>query len=170
MRFYWLICRKQKLVQSKTLQQSLYVLILEFRQCRRVFVHYLMSILMICKKTRGYIYQVASREFSFAATYFKKEWTRKISFLQEQITEYTVLEIQFRSVNYRLVATICKNFKQNKPCSRQKQYIIGFKVNKTFWISFPTAKHLPVILRLFIKNGSDWWRASCILVVNFKQL
>ena len=29
--------------------------------------------------------------------------------------EYTILEIQFRSVNYTLVARICKNFEQNKP-------------------------------------------------------
>ena len=62
-RFYWLTCRKQKLVQSKSLEQRLFVLILGFWQCRQVFVHYLMSILMICKLTRGYIYQVASSEF-----------------------------------------------------------------------------------------------------------
>ena len=30
-------------------------------------------------------------------------------------SEYTVLEIQFRSVNYTLVARICKSFKHNKP-------------------------------------------------------
>ena len=29
--------------------------------------------------------------------------------------EYTVLEIQFRPGNYTPVATICKNFEQNKP-------------------------------------------------------
>ena len=29
--------------------------------------------------------------------------------------QYTVLEIQFRSVNYMLVARICKHFEQNKP-------------------------------------------------------
>ena len=49
-----------------------------------------------------------------------------------------VLEIQFQSVNYMLLARICKNFKQNKPswpwCSRRAQYITGFKVNKTIWI------------------------------------
>ena len=72
-RFYWLTCRKQKLVQSKPLQQRLFVLILGFWQCRQVFVHYLMSILMICKLTRGYIYQVASREFPFAATCSEKK-------------------------------------------------------------------------------------------------
>ena len=32
-----------------------------------------MSILMICKLTRGYNYQVASREFPFAATYSEKK-------------------------------------------------------------------------------------------------
>ena len=48
-RFYWLTCRKQKLVQSKSLEQRLFVLILGFWQCRQVFVHYLMPILMICK-------------------------------------------------------------------------------------------------------------------------
>ena len=60
-------------------------------------------------------------------------------------------------------------------CSRQNQYISGFKVNKTFWISFYTTKHyfstlLPVLLWLFIKNGSHGWRASCIWTVNFKRL
>ena len=29
--------------------------------------------------------------------------------------EYTVLEILFRSVNYILVARICKSFEENKP-------------------------------------------------------
>ena len=58
---------------------------------------------------------------------------------------------------------------------RQKQHILGFKVNKTFWITFHTAKHyfstiLPVILQLFIKNGSHGWRASFIWTVNFKRL
>ena len=46
---------------------------LGFRLCKQVFVHYLVSILMICKLTRGYIYQVASREFSFAATCSEKQ-------------------------------------------------------------------------------------------------
>ena len=31
------------------------------------------------------------------------------------IREYMVLEIQFWTVNYMLVARICKNFEQNKP-------------------------------------------------------
>ena len=48
-RFYWLNCRKHQLDQSSTLQQRLIVLIREFWQCRQVFLHYLMSILMICK-------------------------------------------------------------------------------------------------------------------------
>ena len=48
-RFHWLICRKQKLVQSKTVQLRLFVLILGFWQWWQVFVHYLMSILMIWK-------------------------------------------------------------------------------------------------------------------------
>ena len=81
-----------------------------------------------------------------------------------------VFEIQFWSVNYTLVARICKN----RQMIRQKQYILGFKVKKTSWITFHTAKHfstiLPVIMRLFIKNGSFRWRASCIWTVNFKQL
>ena len=71
--FYWLTCRNQKLVQSKQLQQRLYVLILGFWQCRQVFVHCLMSILMIYKLTRGYMYQLASRQFPFAATCSEKE-------------------------------------------------------------------------------------------------
>ena len=59
--------------------------------------------------------------------------------------------------------------------TRQKQYILGFKVIKTFWITFHTAKHyfstiFPTIMRLFIKNGSHGWRTSCIWTVNFKQL
>ena len=66
--FYWLTCRKQKLVQSKALQQRLFVLMLGFWQCRQAFVHYLMSLLMIWKWTRGYIYQVVAMEFAFAAT------------------------------------------------------------------------------------------------------
>ena len=49
-RFYWLTCREQKLVQAKTLQERLFVLILAFWQCRQVFVYYyLMSILVKCK-------------------------------------------------------------------------------------------------------------------------
>ena len=51
------------------------------------------------------------------------------------------------SVNYRLVARIRKN---NTNDIRQKQHILGFEVNKTFWITFHTAKHcfsttLPII-------------------------
>ena len=46
------------------------------------------------------------------------------------------LEIQFWSVNYALVARICKNFEQNKPflwcLSRRKQIITVLKINKTF--------------------------------------
>ena len=46
------------------------------------------------------------------------------------------LEIQFLSVNYTLVARICKNFEQNKPflwcLSRRKHIITVLKVNKTF--------------------------------------
>ena len=54
------------------------------------------------------------------------------------------LEIQFCSVNYTLVARIYRKFKENRLCwywcSRQKQYILGFKVNKTFCITFHTEK------------------------------
>ena len=56
-------------------------------------------------------------------------------------------------------------------------YILGFKLNKTFWITFLTAKHyfstlLLVILWLFIKTKFHGWRKSCIWIVNFnfKQL
>ena len=62
-RFYWLTCRNQKRVQSKPLKQRLSVLILGFFQCRQV----------LCKLTRGYIYQVAPGEPSFASTCSKKE-------------------------------------------------------------------------------------------------
>ena len=56
----------------------------------------------------------------------------------------------------------------------KKQYILGFKVNKIFWITFYTAKHYfstlsSVILWLFIKNGSHGWTAV-ISTVNFKWL
>ena len=70
-------------------------------------------------------------------------------------------------------------FWKNKPCwqwcSKRKQYILGLNVSKTFWITFHTAKHysstlLPIILRLFIKNRSHGWRASCIWTVKFKRL
>ena len=55
-RFCWLISRKQKSVQSKKLQQRLFVWV-SLCHFRQVFVHYLMSqILMICKKIGGYIY------------------------------------------------------------------------------------------------------------------
>ena len=54
-RFYWSTCTSQKLVQSKPLQQRLFVLILAFLQCRQAFVHYLMSIILICKVPRGFI-------------------------------------------------------------------------------------------------------------------
>ena len=72
-RFSWLTCRNQKLVQSKPQQQRLFVLVLSFWQCRQVFVHYLMSIIIICKLTHSYIYQVASWEFPFARTCSEKE-------------------------------------------------------------------------------------------------
>ena len=83
-RFYWLTRRNQKLVQSKPLQQRLFVLILGFWQCRLVFVHYLMSNLMICKLTRVYIYQVASSEFHLAAICSEKESTQKFPFYRNK--------------------------------------------------------------------------------------
>ena len=46
--FCWLTCRKQKLVQSKTSLQGLFVLS-GFWRFKQVFVHYLSSILMTCK-------------------------------------------------------------------------------------------------------------------------
>ena len=50
--FCWLTCRNQKLVQRRPLLQRLFVLILTFWQ---VFSLQLMSILMICKGTCGYL-------------------------------------------------------------------------------------------------------------------
>ena len=52
---------------------------------------------------------------------------------------------------------------------------IGFKVSKTFWITFHTAQHfftlLPVvILRLLIKIGPHGWRVNYIRTVNLKRL
>ena len=72
-RFYWLTCRNQKLVQSKPLQQRLFVLILAFWQCGLVFVHYLMSIILKCKVARGNIYQEVSGEFPFTEACSEKE-------------------------------------------------------------------------------------------------
>ena len=43
-----------------------------------------------------------------------------MSFLYEQIFEYTILEIQFRSVNDTLIAKICKYFKKNKQQSKHR--------------------------------------------------
>ena len=83
----YLTCKKQKLAKSKALQLKLLHLILGFWQCAQIFIYYLLSILIICKQTDGYIYQVAFREFPFAITCSEKEQTRRISFLQEQITE-----------------------------------------------------------------------------------
>ena len=54
--------------------------------------------------------------------------------------QYTVLEIQFRSVNYTLVARICKNFEQNNSfwqcCSRRKQWITILKSIERFEFEF----------------------------------
>ena len=68
-------------LQSKALQQWLFVLILGFWQWRHVFVHYFMANLMMWKQTGGSIHQVAREEFPFAGTCFEKEETWKISFL-----------------------------------------------------------------------------------------
>ena len=81
------------------------------------------------------------------------------------------LEIQFWSVNYTLVAKICKSKAKDKTIA----VYIGFKVNKTFWITCHTEKHYfstlsLVTLQLFIKNRWHGWRASCIWTVNFKWI
>ena len=90
--------------------------------------------------------------------------------------ECTVLEIQFRSINYALVARMCKNLEQKKPCwewcSRWKQYKTVVKLKKvlnqifTCNFKFNTTKQristlLPVIFRLFVWNESNGWRTSC---------
>ena len=67
--------------------------------------------------------KVASREFPFAAACSEKEETYSI----EQITECTVLETQSGSVNYMLVARICKNLKQNKAV-----LVVVFKVKAEY--------------------------------------
>ena len=46
--FCLLTCRKQKLVQSKMLQQGIFVLILSCN-FRQVFIHYLMPVLIVYK-------------------------------------------------------------------------------------------------------------------------
>ena len=83
-RFYWLTRRKQKLVQSKALQQRLFVLILEFWQYSQIFVHYLMSILTTCKKTGGSIYPVAPWRIPFATICSEKEETEKFPFYRNK--------------------------------------------------------------------------------------
>ena len=54
--------------------------------------------------------------------------------------ECTVLEIQFRSINYALVARMCTNLEQKKPCwewcSRWKQYKTVVKSKKSFESNF----------------------------------
>ena len=72
-RFCWLTYRNQKFNQKKPLQQRIVVLVLSFWQCRQAFAHYLMSIILICKVARDYIFKVTSREFPFGETYSEKE-------------------------------------------------------------------------------------------------
>ena len=55
-----------------------------FWHYRQVFVYYLMSILMICKLTRRYIYQVACKEFPFAATCPGKNRPEKFPFYRNK--------------------------------------------------------------------------------------
>ena len=58
---------------------------------------------------------------------FKKRRDQKKLFLWQQLTEYTILEIQFESIRCALIARISKNVEQNKLCwlwsLKQKQYI-----------------------------------------------
>ena len=63
--------------------------------------------------------KVASQEFPCS----EKEETYFI----EQITECAFLETQSRSVNYMLVARICKNLKQNKAV-----LVVVFKVKAEY--------------------------------------
>ena len=106
--FYWLTWKNQKFVQSKPLQQRLYVLILRCWQCRQVYVHYVMYILMICKLANNYIYQVASREFTCCDLFWKRIDPKNFLFIG--INNWThVLEIQLWSVNYTFVARIRNN-------------------------------------------------------------
>ena len=74
-------------------------------------------------QTNTWLDKVASREFPFAATCSEKEETYFI----EQVTECTFLETQSRSVNYMLVARICKNLKQNKAV-----LVVVFKVKAEY--------------------------------------
>ena len=82
------ICSKQKPVQSKILQQGQFVPISSCLS-RQVFVHCLMSILMICKQTDDYIYQRVAEKLSFAGTCSKKkkEIDQKNFLLWQQLTE-----------------------------------------------------------------------------------
>ena len=76
-RFYWLTCRKQKLVQSKTLQQWLFVLILGFWQFRQVFVHYLMPVLLICKWQVATFIKLSLLWIPFRGDVFRKRIDQK---------------------------------------------------------------------------------------------
>ena len=77
--------------------------------------------------------------FDFHALILLLKFSRECVYLIFKGTKLhinTVLEIQFRSVSYTVVARICKNSEQNEPfwqrCSRRKQQIASFKVNRTF--------------------------------------
>ena len=62
------------------LQQGLFVLIFSCH-FRQAFVHYLMSILMTCKWTGGYIYQALFGKFPVATTYSEKKKKKKKKFI-----------------------------------------------------------------------------------------
>ena len=106
-------CSKRS-TAAKAICSDIRILTVQAGFCPLFYVYFNGMYITFIKSPRGYIYQVASREFPFSGNCSEKGQTRKISFLQEEITECTVLEIQVRSVNNTFVAKICKNFKQNK--------------------------------------------------------
>ena len=85
-----------KLVQSKVLQRGLIVLV---SSCyfRQVFVHYLMSVLIICKQTGSYIFQVVSEDFPLLQLVQKNNRPEKFLFVATN--DWFVLAVSW-SVNY----------------------------------------------------------------------
>ena len=85
-------------LQSKALQQRLFVLILGFWQWRHVFVHYFMANLMMWKQTGGSIHQVAPWRIPLRWDLFWKEGDLK-NFLFIGTNNWIALAVQW-SIKY----------------------------------------------------------------------
>ena len=66
---------------------------------------------ILLKKLKYFEIMLNIFEFSLVEKVWNVDSSMKISF-----HEHTVLEFQFRSLNYMLVAKLCKKFEQSKPC------------------------------------------------------